>query len=99
MPGYVWLDISEPQQGSNRVKSHGVARARAPEAPERPAEKEQLARQPNTLQLAAFCGRGRARATRPKNNVEKSKDRAAHEPATAEAKQIKHQPNALHSIF
>ena len=56
--------------------------------------------QQNTV-LAAFCGwgRARARARRPENQREKSKDRAAREPATARAKRTEQQPNAQRSSF
>ena len=63
-----------------------MARAR-PKAPERPAEKEQLASQPRNTKATKHCkqqrfvtGRERARRKAPKPSGKKNTDRAAHEP-------------------
>ena len=76
--------LSGPQQGPNRVKSHGVARARArgprTTSRKRTAHKPARKRKRNkSLQIAVFCGRGRARAPQgPKTRWEKKPRTAQH---------------------
>ena len=78
-------------------------RARAPEAPETAAQKEQPSpetqMQQKTVNSSVLWLGSRARARRPENQREKSKDRAAREAATAKAKRTEQQPNAQHSSF
>ena len=69
------------------------SRARAPEAPETAAQKEQPTSQPGNANATTHrksqrfvAGAARARAKRRENQREKSKDRAAREPATAREK-------------
>ena len=80
------------------------SRALAPEAAETAAQKEQQATpktqmQQNTVNSSVLWLGSRARARRPENQREKSKDRAAREPATAKAKRTEQQPNAQRSSF
>ena len=64
----------------------GRARARA-RGPRKSSPKEQPVRQQNTVNSSVLWLGSRARARRPENQREKSKDRAAREPATAKATQ------------
>ena len=68
--------------------------ARAPEAPETAAQKEQPTSQPGDANATKHC-----RAGRPEHQQQKSKDCAAREPATAKAKRTEQQPTAQHSSF
>ena len=80
-------------------------RARAPEAAETAAQKEQPASQPGSAKATKHrkkqrfvAGVARARAKRPQNQREKSKDRAAREPATAKAKRTEQAPLSREAV-
>ena len=64
-----------------------------------PQARPETQMQQNTVNSSVLWLGSRARARRPENQREKSKDRAAREPATAKAKRTEQQPNAQHSSF
>ena len=77
-----------------RTQTRRLTCARAPEAAETAAQKEQPASQPGN----AKARKHRSSSVlwlgpRPKTNARKSKDRAAREPATAKAKRTEQQPH------
>ena len=64
-----------------------------------PQARPETQMQQNTVNSSVLWLGSRARARRPENQREKSKDRAEREPATAKAKRTEQQPNAQHSSF
>ena len=90
--------------GPSPEGSHGAARARPQPQNKQPKKNSSQAStetqtQQHTVNSGLLWLGPRARAPKPKNQCEKNKDRAAHEPAATRAKRTKRQPKAQQSNF